>query len=240
MTVFVAGATGYVGSAVVAVLTARGLPTIAHIRPDSSRLTQHEDTFAALGATVDVTPWKPEAMAATLVQIEPSVVFCCIGTTAARKRAADDPSAETYDAVDFGLTALLVDACTAAAQPPRFVYVSSMGTSASAPGAYMKARWKAECAIRDSGLPYTIARPAIVSGPNRTESRFGERLGAILGDGVLGVAGLVGLRAVRDRYKSMTDVELATALVQLGLDPAGADRIFEAKELRAAAKSVAR
>jgi len=238
MRAFVAGATGYVGGAVVDLLAARGVETWAHVRPDSSRLDEQRKRFEGAGAHVDTTPWDLDAMAARFAELRPDVVFGCIGTTRARKRAASDPSKETYEAIDYGLTSILISASAALEEPPRFCYLSSAGTAPNTGSSYLAARWKAEGELRDSGLPFTIARPAFISGPNREENRPGERFGAIVSDAVLNAAAAVGMRNLRDRWASLTNDELAAALVHFALDPDGANRILDAHQLRVASKTV--
>lgn len=238
-TAFVAGATGYVGREVVRLLTERGVRTIAHIRPGSSRLDEDRPTFESWGAEIDTTPWKEPAMAATLKRHAPDVVFCLIGTTRERMKAADDAEATSYEAVDYGLTALLVDACVGAGIEPRFVYISAIGVSPDSNGAYMKARWKAERHVVESGLPHTVARPAFISGPNRRESRPGERLAAVAGDLALGALSAVGLKKLRDKYESMTNIEIAGALVELALAKKGRNKIVEPDALRKLADEAA-
>jgi uncharacterized protein YbjT (DUF2867 family) len=218
MRAFVAGATGYVGNAVVRLLRKQGIETIAHIRPDSSRLQSHRAAFEEIGATVDTTAWDLSAMQKTMGDLKPDLVFCCIGTTRKRKQVSDTPELETYDAVDYGLTALLVRACVDAEISPRFVYISSVGTQEGSPSSYIQARWKAEQEIIDSGLPYTIARPSFIAGPNRPERRVAELASSVVSDLLLAGVGLLGFTGLRDKFKSMTDVELASALIALALD----------------------
>ena len=234
MTAFVAGATGYVGKAVVKELCARDIATWAHVRPDSGGLERHRAHFEALGARVDTTDWDEASMTATMAELGPDVVFCCIGTTRSRKKAATDPDKETYEAVDYGLTALLVRACVeaAATPPPRFVYLSAAGTGPKAPSAYMQARWKAENYIVHSELPYTIARPSFITGKNRDENRPGEYYSAKAADAGLALASLVGFVGLRKRYRSTDDETLASALVAWALLPEGENRILEGDDLR--------
>ena len=78
---FVAGATGFVGRAVVAALRERGVEVIAHVRPGSAREADWRARFAELGAEVDTTAWEPAAMTATLAARAPTHVFFLIGTT---------------------------------------------------------------------------------------------------------------------------------------------------------------
>jgi uncharacterized protein YbjT (DUF2867 family) len=226
---FVAGATGYVGREVVRALRERGVDTVAHVRPDSSRLDDWRQRFEALGAAVDTTAWEPDAMAATMARLEPSVVFALLGTTRKRARRSGDPN-EGYETVDYGLTRLLVDA--AAGTGARFVYLSSAGVSDRSRSAYLSARAKAEQAVRASGLPFVIARPSFITGPDRDDGRPGERVGAAVADGALAIAGIFGARKLRARYRSTSNLTLADALVRLALDPDAANSVVESEGLR--------
>lgn len=227
---FVAGATGFTGREVVSQLVPRGIRTIAHVRPDSSRLDGWRERFEGLGASTDTTPWDTVALAATLASLKPSIIFALIGTTR-RRMAETSKEAASYEAVDYGLTKMLLDAAVRSGASPRFIYLSASGVSERNPTAYMKARWKAEKAIRESGLPYIIARPAFITGQGRDDSRPLEKAGSALFDTVLSAAALVGAGKLRDRYRSITNVELAGALIKLALNPENANRIIEREGL---------
>ncbi|HJL19782.1 MAG TPA: NAD(P)H-binding protein [Sandaracinaceae bacterium LLY-WYZ-13_1] len=232
---FVAGATGLTGRSVVEHLRWREVETVAHVRPDSSSLERWRARFEKLGAEVDTTPWDEAAMTETLRAHAPTIVFALLGTTRARakrvEKAGGDPAGETYESVDYGLTALLRRAAEASGHRPRFVYLSAMGVREGTRNAYMAARARIERELREGALPYTVARPSFILG-ERDAARPGESVGAAIADGLLGVAGAVGARKLRDRYRSITGDELAQALVRLALDPDAVGRIVEADELR--------
>ena len=233
---FVAGATGYTGREVVRVLRERGVATVAHVRPDSPHRERWIARFAALGAETDVTAWEDAAMAETLGRLRPAVIFALLGTTRARGRAAASRGqTESYETVDYGLTALLLRAAVAAGSRPRFVYLSSLGVREGTSNAYLAARAKLEAELRQSGLTFTIARPSFVTGPDREESRPLERGGAIVADRLLGVLGRLGARDLADRYRSIRGSELAAALVTAAFEPAYEDRVLQGHPLRAAA-----
>jgi nucleoside-diphosphate-sugar epimerase len=233
-TAFVAGATGYTGREVVHQLRAMGIETVAHVRPDSSRLAEWRTRFESLGAKVDTTAWDPAAMAATMRALRPDLVFALLGTTRSRAREARQHRGrdEGYEAVDYGLTMLLYAAAVESGGRPRFVYLSAIGVREEGGNAYLAARARVERALRSGPLPWTIARPSFITGPDREEFRLGERLGAIVIDGLLAVAGWFGGKRLRDRYRSTTNVALARALVWLGFDPGSAGRTVESEELR--------
>jgi uncharacterized protein YbjT (DUF2867 family) len=228
-TAFVTGATGFVGRAVVPALVAEGARAVAHVRPDSSRLEEWRERFAAQGAEVDATPWETAAMTATLTALAPTHVYFLIGTTRARA-GREGISGDRYQAIDYGLCKILVDAAEACGSRPRFVLLSSVGVSADAKAPYLRAHWMSEQAVRGSGLPWLIARPSFIAGPGRDDARPAERLGAVVSDGVLAVAGLVAPR-MRARFRSTTPEILGAALVRHGL-AAGPDRVLEGDDLR--------
>lgn len=230
LSAYITGATGYTGRAVVQKLRERNVDTIAHIRPASSGREEYTARFRDMGAGVDVTPWELEAMAETMDNVDPDLVFFLVGTTRARARTSNED--ESYEAVDYGLLSLLVDACTSVPSPPKLLYLSAMGVRKGALTAYYRARYKAEETIKESGLPYVIARPAMITGPDRRESRPLERLGALSTDIAAATLRLVGARRLADRYRSTDADELATALVDLALDEEAANIIVESEELK--------
>jgi nucleoside-diphosphate-sugar epimerase len=230
---FVAGATGFTGREAVRALRDRGLRVVAHVRPDSPRLAEWRARFEALGAEVDATAWHAGALGETLRRIEATHVFALLGTTKARAReAAARGAAESYDSVDYGLTRLLLDAAVASGLLPRFVYLSATGVSPHTRNAYLAVRARVEAELRGSGLPFTIARPSFITGPDRDAPRPLERLAATSADAALGLAARLGGRRLADRYRSTTNAALATALVRLALDPAAENRVFESEDLR--------
>lgn len=198
---------------------------VAHVRPGSSSLEEVRAKFEPSGALIDLTPWELEAMAEAIATHRPDVVCCFIGTTRARMKQLEakgqDAAKASYEAVDYGLTDLLVRASVLAAErhqdyaPPRFVYISAMGAGSRGLNAYMKARWKAEQSIMDSGLPYAIARPGFISGEDRQEARTMERVGAKLSDALFKTLGALGADHIARTYMSTDAEELSRALLRL-------------------------
>jgi nucleoside-diphosphate-sugar epimerase len=229
---FVAGATGYTGREIVQVYAERGDTVWAHVRPDSPRLDTWQQRFEAMGADVDITPWDLEAMTDRLRELGPAVVFATLGTT--RKNAARDGMAatEAYEKVDYGLTALLIEAAVASECRPRFVYISAAGLNENTRNPYMRARVRAEADLRASGLPFTIVRPSFISGDDRDEDRPAERIAARVGNALLGAAAVFGARKLRDRYAPMTGRQLAEGMIRAAADPEAAGKILHGEDLR--------
>lgn len=229
-TAFIAGATGYTGSALVGELCRRGVHTRAHVRPDSARLAEWRERFERAGAQVDTTRWDEDALATTLGHARPDAVFALLGTTQARVKRAR--GTDSYETVDYGLTLLLLRAVERATPASRFVYLSSLGAAPNR-GAYLSVRHRIEQELQQSAVPWTIVRPSFITGPDRAESRPRERLAAMMSDAVLDVAAAIGLRRLHDRYSSLTAAELASALADHAFAPGSTGRIVETAELRA-------
>jgi uncharacterized protein YbjT (DUF2867 family) len=229
MTAFVLGATGFVGREVVRQLCVRGTRTVAHVRPDSPSLVDWRRRFDELGAATDTTAWQLDVLAARIGELDPAQLYILIGTTRSRAKA-EAISGDIYEAIDHGLTRLAVNAARASQRRPRIVYLSSVGADATARSAYLAARGRAEQAVMGAGLPWVIARPSIITG-ERDDGRFGERSAAVIGDGLLAVAGVLGGRTLRARYRSTTPDILASALIRIGEAPEH-DRIFDGAALR--------
>jgi nucleoside-diphosphate-sugar epimerase len=216
------------------VLTGRGVRTVAHVRPDSSKLEQWRQRFESDGAAVDMTPWRDDEISRTLSALQPTHVFSLLGTTRARRRATGATgNAESYEAIDYGLTAMLIRAAVASGSKPRFIYLSALGVQEHTSNPYLVARWKAESMLRASGLPFTIARPSFITGPDRDESRPLERVAATVVDAAAGVARLVGAHRLAGSVRSMTGPELAAGLVRHAFDAAAENATLGTEELRA-------
>lgn len=229
-TAFVAGATGYTGRALIEELRTRGIRTVAHVRPDSSRREEWRARFEAAGAVVDLTPWDEDALAATLARIRPDAVFALLGTTRARMRRSG--GRDSYESVDYGLTAMLLRAVRRSAPDARFIYLSSAGVGPSTRGEYLRVRWRLEQELRASGIAWTIVRPAFITGDDRQESRPLERIAGSVIDGVLSLAGALGARTLQERYASMDARTLARGLAYYGFEDSGAGRVLGAADIR--------
>ena len=130
----------------------------------------------------------------------PVTLYALLGTTRARGRASGGQ--DDYESVDYGLTALLLRAAVASGVRPRFVYLSSVGAAPNTNNAYLSVRARLEREIRESGLPYTFARPSFITGPDRDDGRLGERIGSGVADAALSVLGALGARKICLLYTS--------------------------------------
>lgn len=231
---FVLGASGYVGASLVEALARdeHVARVVAHVRPESPRAAALADRLgrSAPRAEIDRTPLEAGPLVETLEALAPTHLFLCHGTTA--RRARSEGITDPYETVDLGLTRLLCEAAAALPRAPRVVHLSSMGTGPRARSAYLSARWRAEEVVRASGLPYTICRPSFLTGPDRTESRPGERWAARILDPLLGLLGMLGARRLAARYRSMDAAEAAEGLVRTGFHYMTIGRVVLGDELR--------
>ena len=238
-TAFIAGATGYTGRHVTERLARQGVRTIAHVRPDSPALGSWTARFAAAGAETDVTPWADEEMARTMARVRPEFVFALLGTTRARaardERATGAPAG--YEAVDYGLTAMLLGAVRAAGIRPRFVYLSSMGARAGSRNAYLEVRGRFEAELQASGLPWLIVQPSFISGSDRDEGRMLERVASVATDIALDAVSFFDAGRLRDRWGTLTGDELAAGMVRLALALPDGRALVDAADIRQAARA---
>jgi NADH dehydrogenase len=178
MTVAVAGGTGFVGRAIVEELACRGHRVVILSRrppdgPDAA--TGGSDTAvrvaaASLGSVetrrADVT--HPETLASALAGADALAI-----SLGFRNSPIEAPRrGRTFERVDADGTVALVSAAKAAGVR-RLVYMSGAGAAPDAPRHWFRAKWRAEEAVRASGIPYTILRPSWIYGPgDRSLNRF--------------------------------------------------------------------
>jgi NADH dehydrogenase len=103
---------------------------------------------------------RPETLAPALAGVDAVVI-----SLAFRNSPIEAPRrGQTFERVDADGTEALV-AAAAAANVPRIVYISGAGAAPDAPRHWFRAKWRAEEAVRGSGIVYTIFRPSWIYGP---------------------------------------------------------------------------
>ncbi|MDB5328545.1 MAG: nucleoside-diphosphate sugar epimerase [Phycisphaerales bacterium] len=146
--VFVTGGSGFVGSAVVDELLARGHPVhaLTNHRPiDKSRVTNFP------GGLFDTAAVKA-AMAGC------AAVVHLVGII----RESGD---QTFDRIHVEGTRQMLEQAKAL-NIPRFVYQSALGAKANGASRYSTTKFAAENLVRQSGLDWAIVRPSVIFGPN--------------------------------------------------------------------------
>ena len=160
LTVAVAGGTGFVGGGIaqelfrrghrIVVLSHRGesarggLPDAIEIRVGDAALDGDRDRLADAMRGVDV--------------LVISLAFPNLPVEAPRR-------GRTFEEVDAAGTERLVEAAVAAGVG-RVIYMSGAGAAPDAERHWFSAKWRAEEAVRGSGLDWTIVRPTWIYGPD--------------------------------------------------------------------------
>lgn len=150
MQVFLTGASGYVGTAVLDHLLARGhtVTALTHRRPPGQR----EGVTHVRGDIRD-----PASLARAMAGCE--AVVHLVGIIVERPRRGI-----TFDQIHVEGTRNVINAAQQAGIR-RYLHMSALGARAGAPARYHQTKWAAEEAVRASGLDWTIFRPSLVAGP---------------------------------------------------------------------------
>ncbi|MGH2395080.1 MAG: complex I NDUFA9 subunit family protein, partial [Candidatus Limnocylindria bacterium] len=150
--VFVTGATGFVGRAVVQALRAHGHSVRCLVRRGSERDLRGLGAIERVEGDVLVRQGLEEGMAGC------QAVIHLVGII------REQPSRGiTFEQVHTQGTINVIDAA-AAAGVRRFLHMSALGTRPNARSRYHRTKWAAEEAVRASGLRWTIFRPSIIYG----------------------------------------------------------------------------
>ena len=151
-TVFVTGATGFVGRAVVHALRADGLKVRCLVRRGSERDLRGLEAIERLEGDVLTRQTLDEGIGGC------DAVVHLVGII--REHRGRGITFERLH-VDGTLNVL---AAAAAANVRRYLHMSALGTSATARSQYHQTKWLAEEAVRASALPWTIFRPSVIYG----------------------------------------------------------------------------
>jgi uncharacterized protein YbjT (DUF2867 family) len=160
--ILVAGGTGFVGAGIVRELVRRGKKVAVLSRhPDKRR-------FAGLDVEFrqgDVT--QPDTLAAAMRGVE-----AVVGTQQFPNSPIENPGkGYTFEKIDAEGTENLVRTAKAAGVA-RYIYLSGAGASPEGRH-WFRAKWRAEAAVKESGLTYTILRPSWVYGrEDRSLNKF--------------------------------------------------------------------
>lgn len=150
-----AGATGYTGQRIISQAANNPEWQVRALVRQSATSKSH----FPLGQAFAICDFADQAsVEAALEGCE--AVFQTIGTTQAQFNA--DVS---YETVDYGTTIALIKAAQVQGVK-RFVLLSSAGAGLPL-GSYLRWKAKTEKAVRESGLDWTILRPAAIVGPSR-------------------------------------------------------------------------
>jgi len=154
--VFVTGATGFVGRAMVRELLAKGLRPVCLVRSADKLRAQHRDVdperfTPIVGRLSDRSALRE---AADLSQ----AAIHLVGIIIARPLRG-----QTFRRIHVEGTRSVVDAVQRASIR-RYLHMSALGTRPDAASAYQRTKWAAEEYVRRSGLDWSIFRPSLIHG----------------------------------------------------------------------------
>jgi len=152
----ITGATGFIGSHLVARLVAQGERPRCLVRNKdrASAILPSDKVELVQGETI-----KPATLEAAMLGVD--TIIHAAFLTADRKPS----SGNQYEQTNVDGTRNLVHAAKAAGVK-RIIEISGLGTRPDQPGSYMQGRYLSEKMVIDSGLAWTIIRPSVLFGPD--------------------------------------------------------------------------
>src|SRR5262249_3477922 len=151
--IFVAGATGFVGRSVVRALLNRGFLVRCLVRHGSERLLKGFESIDRVPGDV----LRPEGLVACAEGC--AAIVNLVGIIREHRARG-----VTFERLHVQATANLLRVAREAGVK-RYVQMSALGARPDARSSYHRTTSRAEEAVRDSGLQWTIFRPSIIFGP---------------------------------------------------------------------------
>jgi NADH dehydrogenase len=210
-TVIVAGGTGFVGGAIAKELRRRGNAVVVVSTGGEAARGSLPDDIEIRQADVR----DPAALSQAIHGADALVI-----ALAFRNSPMESPRrGQTFTAVDAAGTEHLVAAARANGIG-RLVYLSGAGAAADAERHWFRAKWRAEVAVRRSGIDFTIIRPTWIYGPGDVSlNRF------------IGFARTLPVVPMTNRGNQLLAPVFIDDVARLAadglLEPAAANRVFE-------------
>ena len=214
--VFLSGGSGFVGSAVLKELVERGYGVNA--------LVHSADLDAPAGADVNTVKGGLFDHAA----VELAMRGCAAAIHLVGIIEEKPKKGVTFEKIHVGGTRVVTEAAERAGVP-RYVHMSALGTRPDAKSRYHQSKWRAEQAVREGKLAWTIFRPSLIHGPGgdfmRQEAAWARGTAPpfafmpYFGGGPLGLSKPTKLQPV---YVG----DVARAFADALTTPAGAGRIY--------------
>ncbi len=150
--VFVTGATGFVGHALLQRLCASGHMVRCLVRRGSETALHGQGAIERIEGDILTRRGLEEGMAGC------DAVIHLVGIIREQRGAG-----VTFERVHVEGTSQVLQAATAVGIR-RYLHMSALGTRPRATSSYHRTKWTAEEAVRNSGLEWTIFRPSIIYG----------------------------------------------------------------------------
>lgn len=199
MRIFIAGAGGFVGGALVERLSGHDL-----ILP-----SRDPDKFRRAGIKGSFPPFSGD-LAAMVSAAAPEIVINLLGVIRETPGAGFTLVHEEYT------RRLLAGGRACGAK--KFVQMSALGASPDSASAYQRSKFAGETAVRESGLPYVIFRPSLITGEGQGLARELKALSRFLPV----------FAAPSDSFAAPVAAEkVAACLARAAEDPSLRDEIFE-------------
>ncbi len=155
--ILVVGGTGFIGSGVVRELARRG-KEVAVLTRDAGRALGRFSGLAVEYRQGDVRDANSLGSAVRNAEV---VVGCAQFPGSPMENQG---RGYTFEEIDAAGTERLLRAAKGAGVS-RYIYLSGAGAAPDAEYHWFRAKWRAETAVRESGIPYVIFRPSWVYGP---------------------------------------------------------------------------
>jgi uncharacterized protein YbjT (DUF2867 family) len=204
MPILVTGGTGFVGSAIVSVLSRQPL-----------RLLVRDPSTANIVASPSLEIVRGDVTNPTTLQ---DVARDC-DTVIHLVAIIEQSGRATFDGVIRQGTINVVEAAKAAGVK-RFINMSALGAGDRPGFDYMQAKWRAEEAVKAAGFDFTIFRPSVIFGPG--DGFINALAGVVRGFPVIPVVG-----NGRTRFQPVAVRDVADAFAAVLADPSTAGKTFE-------------
>jgi len=202
--VFITGGTGFVGRNILRALGDRPTRILAHNRETAKGLGG-ANTEVVVGDVTDAA-----SLRGAMDGCEAVIHLVAI---------ISEEGSRTFDQViRQGTVNVVAEAQRAGMR--RFLHMSALGTRDDPRFGYFEAKWQAEQAVQQSGIPWTIFRPSVIFGP-------GDEFINTLADLVRSAPVLPVVGSGQSKFQPIAVSEVAAAFVRALKDPGTAYQIYE-------------